>query len=751
MAGSILVGSSLLGSFRSVATVQESMKSKTVDESRNATVTHHQSNPKLRKRRLRSLFGIFSMDSEKEYGLRQAHRGTYLSYFQDSSYKKDPMYPPNTLCTLREFLNNESLASDRGACRIVYTYVLGGGDPATRPTVCYWGDESCGGTLASNLVLPTPEYNFSALQEIEQYQDFTFLSVRENHKGGKTESWFTYAAALASERPELGIDIIGEIDSDTVVYPNRYLLDLRLLRKQIPVEETYMYGGVLVNKAKCSKKGWAFVCAHRKFQAPLFAPGYFVWISTPLAKHVFLNGTSLETKRLVHFPPHEDMSLANNVYSDPSITVETYNYFSKPVMSHAFKNPGPFLEEYWKRSGLNQTTTLKRRAQTNSSASRSATMLIEPVLLAAEREINTNTSNDQEQESKRLSPVMAKEPQLLDVEEQRNATKTNQHWHEARSRPFRFLLGVFSMDSEKEVALRKAHRETYILHFKYMQYLLEPEYPSNSLCTLREFLNNESLASDPNACLIIYTHVLGGGDPESRPTICYWGDESCGGTSSSNFVLPAPEYNFSKPEEIRSFQDFTFLSVRESHEDGKTESWFTYAAALAMERPELGIDFLGKIDSDTVFFPNRLLGEERTSLLNQPYVYGGWKIDKEKCSRKEWGKVCTNPSFHAPLFMPGGFVLLSVPLAQHVLLTGTSLETKRSAFLPNGEDMSLANVVYSDKSISIDTLDFSGRQVVAHPYKKRVAFVHRYWKYCGFNRTEARAYYKSNYKPFDSS
>lgn len=310
------------------------------------------------------------------------------------------------------------------------------------------------------------------------------------------------------------------------------------------------------------------------------------------------------------------------------------------------------------------------------------------------------------------------------------------------TKSYRFLFGIFTFDSDNEYMLRRGHRMTYLKWFKFHHHLspekiLEKNYPSvDGICSLNHLLTNKTLAQDPDSCFIIYTYVVGGGNPKTRPTICYWGDQDCGdSTNAANYTLPnGPEYNFSHPEELREHNDFTFLSVRENQNEGKTESWFTYASALTKKRLDLDIDFVGKLDSDTILRSGRLKTNTiQMDGFKDAYIYGGHQpVSRKTCSRGSWGKVCQSPLFKAPVFVPGGFVFLSTGLARHVFLNGISLESKRSHVFPNHEDMSLANIAYADPNTTVTLLSFEN--TAFHPVKKK--FQTAFWKKSSFlNRT----------------
>ena len=315
----------------------------------------------------RFLFGIFSEDNEKEHNLRDNHRSTYLSYYKDwydtkAGTSSDTVkYPQqrNAICSLHELETSPALAQDPRACRIVYTFVFGGGDQ-NAPFICYWGDDNkCGGLSSNNFVVTNPEYKFSAQEENSRYQDMTFLSVAEGHSKGKLHSWFSYATALTVDRPELGINFVGKLESTAILWPSKLMMNADN-ENNGSFNQTHVYGGRMTPKKKCSKEKPAEVCKDKLFKAPFFGSAGFVFLSTALAQHVFLNGTTLKEKRSRFIPNHEDMSLGNLVYVDPKITVTNMNF--QTTAKYPVK-PKNFQSEYWKWSGLDRTAVLEKRAK----------------------------------------------------------------------------------------------------------------------------------------------------------------------------------------------------------------------------------------------------------------------------------------------------------------------------------------------------------------------------------------------------
>lgn len=328
----------------------------------------------------RMLIGIFSYDNQNQFELRMANRETHLNYFKRiaGSGRNDD----NTICSLQELLGNQTLIADKLQCRIVYTFVMGGGARNDNlrlkngrdldlgsinekfKTRCLWQDPGCGGTDIDEWTVDNPQFEGATIrlqEEMKVNKDITFLSISENHELGKTDTWFTYSAMLTKRRPDLGIRFMAKLDSDNFL--DYYALQSYMKQhKQLFLgDKQYIYGGFAIHKRKCSGRAYGFVCRDPGFIAPLFMGGAFAYLSTPLAQHVYLNGTSLERKKQVWIP-REDMQLGNMVYSDPSITVELLDSKKYPLFlnKHCFGNPVAYRREFAKHFPGWDTNTSRR-------------------------------------------------------------------------------------------------------------------------------------------------------------------------------------------------------------------------------------------------------------------------------------------------------------------------------------------------------------------------------------------------------
>ncbi|KAL7536331.1 hypothetical protein ACHAXR_007084, partial [Thalassiosira sp. AJA248-18] len=317
----------------------------------------------------RMLFGIFTYDSPNEADIRAANRETHLSYFKQNKLLEGER--PDTICSLKELLNNATLARDLESCRVVYSFVMGGGvgDDNLRKKVtnlsegrntvsevktrCLWEDPECGGTDITKWTLDTPKCNVSNVlaQELKRYDDITLLSIPENHELGKTDTWFTYASMLTRQHPELQIGFIGKTDSDVFVrWPLFFWYLQNNHRKEIEAN-TYIYGGYAINKKICKGNAYGRVCLQPNVIFTWFAAGAMAYMSTPLAQHAFMDGTTLERKREVWIVG-EDMQLANMAYSDPTLNLYIVNHRYRRngdyINQHCFNDPALYRREYYK-------------------------------------------------------------------------------------------------------------------------------------------------------------------------------------------------------------------------------------------------------------------------------------------------------------------------------------------------------------------------------------------------------------------
>ena len=306
------------------------------------------------------------------------HGKSFLFAETRNSSEEGVALGPDAICSLGELMGNATLAMDVRSCRVVYTFVLGGGasEGGARKaqllrtkatdmrhghdtnvtskvkTRCLYEDPECGGTDVTQWTLDAPQSAVTpALRhELRAHRDdMTFLRVPENHELGKTDTWMTYAALLARSRPDLQMGFVGKLDSDNVVKWPRYFDWLERTYRREVEDVPFLYGGYAIHRSQCSQRHYGFVCARRGFRAEAFATGAFAYVSTPLARHVYLDGTTLAHKRGV-WVLGEDLQLANMAYSDPQVVPfvlnHRYGQGRKLISTHCYNDPACVREKY---------------------------------------------------------------------------------------------------------------------------------------------------------------------------------------------------------------------------------------------------------------------------------------------------------------------------------------------------------------------------------------------------------------------
>jgi hypothetical protein len=242
----------------------------------------------------------------------------------------------------------------------------------------------------------------------------------------------------------------------------------------------------------------------------------------------------------------------------------------------------------------------------------------------------------------------------------------------------RFLFGIFSTLRPQDLVRRNGIRRTYLASDKYR------------ICSLKELPNKPY-------CQIVYTFVVGANatgatdlvdNPPSHLTV----------NISEHPILDA------NGDEMIMEEDVTYLNLQENMEYGKSPSWFLYANTLV---DDLGVDFIAKVDSDTLVFPNRFLDEFATFLptKNHSYainatnqdphptselmVYGGIPNDSIGCGGLRRPHCA---QMGGKTYMQGQLHFLSADLSRYV--TSIPREIRRDLFVPI-EDLCTAKYVHS--------------------------------------------------------
>jgi hypothetical protein len=184
--------------------------------------------------------------------------------------------------------------------------------------------------------------------------------------------------------------------------------------------------------------------------------------------------------------------------------------------------------------------------------------------------------------------------------------------------------------------------------------------------------------------------------------------------------------------------EMVFLNTKENIIEGMSATWFHYASLLLKEHPSLRLDFVSKVDSDTVIFPNRIVDfvleedqKERSHLLlyNKTRIYAGVAYSGELCDHCDKHLVGKS-------FMSGVWYFVSMDLARWI--TSQLSSEKRRALSAKGKDMSFATFVYSHP-LSIQSLSLSkphSHSLISHPIKWVKVHRNNCCKRSGFKRKE---------------
>ena len=144
----------------------------------------------------RTIMGIFCTKEDFEY--RQIFRELFDAH-------------PN-VCNVDTAL----LGKKKDDCKLVYTFVIGGNNDPNAPTKIYQN------TSIHNITLSLSQCN-TCTDADKNYNDMTILNITENMEEGKSLTWFYYASTYLTN--SLDADYIGKMDTDTLLYLDKYFND----------------------------------------------------------------------------------------------------------------------------------------------------------------------------------------------------------------------------------------------------------------------------------------------------------------------------------------------------------------------------------------------------------------------------------------------------------------------------------------------------------------------------------------------
>lgn len=309
----------------------------------------------LHGRKPRFLFGIFSTLRHDDYIRRDIIRRTYLSS------------DPRRICTIKQL-------PEKPQCQIVYTFVVGANETGAMDLV-----DSPPSSLVVDLKLNPLWDQFG--DEIPQEEDVTYLNLQENMEYGKSPSWFLYANTLIDD---LSVDFIAKVDSDTLVFPNRFLDEFAIFlpmknhsnpvvnntihNTSLPVHsELRVYGGVPNDAIGCGGLRRPH-CA--QMSGKTYMQGQLHFLSADLSRYVTSIPRELRRKLFV---PIEDLCTAKYVHSHPKPVLEAVVSPQQHLWEHGkhIKDPISYEQRWNQVMEEMQSTTIggTRRGGMQSSAS----------------------------------------------------------------------------------------------------------------------------------------------------------------------------------------------------------------------------------------------------------------------------------------------------------------------------------------------------------------------------------------------
>jgi len=244
-------------------------------------------------------------------------------------------------------------------------------------------------------------------------------------------------------------------------------------------------------------------------------------------------------------------------------------------------------------------------------------------------------------------------------------------------RPTTFLLGIFTTAREKDAVQNGLIRQSYL------------SIGDARICSLEEFIRQAEETPDERVCKVPYTFVIGGGG-DHRPTD--HGDDE-------PLTVDSDHHGFADPN-----GDCTYLNIKENMEYGKSPSWFKYAASIAKE---YGIDYVGKVDNDSVISPHLLFQFIDDDLPITPF------------NRRIYGGLAQPSAKHSHLYGTGEFYFMSSDLADYVGHTLTAPE--RNELMEHVEDADMASFIFTNPN-PIKFMNLRNFQLWTHPKKTAEEF-----------------------------
>lgn len=310
------------------------------------------------------IWGIPTVDNEKEKLRRQALRDTYLNYYKDFGSPNEKY----RICNLLDVIKNRIPTFDDDhdgyddgiemeVCQIAYVFFIGGNPNG--PT---------------ELVKPNTTYPMTI--EIpnngnDEIDDIVYLNIKENLEDGKSQTWFKYASMQMEKynnnnnenilndddendnndknnnkkkkrRRQIHFDYAAKVDSDALIFIPTML---EYLQRHVPASpnNVRVYGGATRDKYTCDPLVKDTHSCPLPLRGPLYMQGSLYWMSSDLAKFI----TSDDVDRTEMTIRHEDVDVGNFVYTHPE-SITTVQVDRKHMILHRLVNSD------WKYFGVDQ-------------------------------------------------------------------------------------------------------------------------------------------------------------------------------------------------------------------------------------------------------------------------------------------------------------------------------------------------------------------------------------------------------------
>lgn len=399
-------------------------------------------------------------------------------------------------------------------------------------------------------------------------------------------------------------DYIAKVDSDTILFPPRFLSFAEENLPNHPLKEQ-VYGGNPIDSLACGKRWWC----KRRIMGKTYMAGGLYFLSANLARYIVSPGLKRDGK----LAPREDVATGNLVHTSPNPVSNIYIMNRHKLWEHGehLKDPEEYekrwkeVQDNWFGEGIPTTASLEpdqarepeyyqepeqseepdQEVAHDSSSDVSTEIFNDDHLgdifstdISTDDDISIDVAQDSEQPDEapprasgkgrfkittdaevleKISALLKKVP----AKRQEDPFPTNKY------PKVRFLWGIFTTEDGFE--RRKLIRNTYLSVFNATS---TPE----RICGLNDLLKNR--LSHPDECQIVYTFVIGGAHDTNVTDLVF------------NYTEPLRPLTIDGKED-----DVIYLNILENMNKGKSQSWLAYAAHLHQQDNNFSFDYVAKV------------------------------------------------------------------------------------------------------------------------------------------------------------